>query len=167
MRRPRNTFGHPATLSGGQPPSYCDHSSVFHRTLHIVGEITRQSNGRKGSMRALRVVLAALSTNVWRSALPPLIVTATNVRSPPSIDLRSTRNERQLCSSGLDSVNDRNGEGFRVPSGVRKPLMQEPVGHSRWLWGFRCATDVGVGGTDAGKRRGGCGQAASLRLGAV
>ena len=58
------------------------------------------------------------------------------------------------------------GEGFRVPAGVRKPLMQEPTGHSRWLWGFRTAADVGDGSADGGEVRR-CGQAASLRIGAV
>lgn len=28
------------------------------------------------------------------------------------------------------------GEGFRVPLGVRKPLMQERADHRRWLWGI-------------------------------
>ena len=28
------------------------------------------------------------------------------------------------------------GEGFRVPAGVRKPLMQEPAVGTLWLWGF-------------------------------
>ncbi len=54
-----------------------------------------------------------------------------------------------------------------MPSGVRKPLMQESAGHSQWLWGFRSAVDVGVGVTNGDNRDGGCGQAASLRLGAV
>jgi hypothetical protein len=67
----------------------------------------------------------------------------------------------------MHALNGRDGEGFWVPEGVRKPLMQEPAGHCRRLWGFRTAADVGVGATDAGKRRGGCGQAASLLLRAV
>lgn len=45
------------------------------------------------------------------------------------------------------------GEGFRVPAGVRKPLMQEPAGHSRCLWGFRFLADVGDGVTVSRKRR--------------
>ncbi len=53
MRRPQNTIGHPATLSRGQPPGHCDDHSDFHGTLHIVGEVTRQSNGIKGSFPTL------------------------------------------------------------------------------------------------------------------
>ncbi|RKE97932.1 hypothetical protein C8N30_2571 [Sulfitobacter guttiformis] len=52
MRRPRNTFGNPATLSGGQPPIHCDDYRVFHEILAIAGKIARQSNGSKGSERA-------------------------------------------------------------------------------------------------------------------
>ncbi|MEQ1943861.1 hypothetical protein ABMA32_15715, partial [Mesorhizobium sp. VNQ89] len=64
-------------------------------------------------------------------------------------------------------MNDRNGEGFRVPAGVRKPLMQEAAGHGRWLWGFRCAADVGDGATATGEREDGRGLKASLRRRAV
>ncbi|CDM60596.1 hypothetical protein LPU83_pLPU83c_0034 (plasmid) [Rhizobium favelukesii] len=32
-----------------------------------------------------------------------------------------------LCSNGGRWLDDHYGEGFRVPSGVRKPLMQEPA----------------------------------------
>ena len=45
--------------------------------------------------------------------------------------------------------------------------MQEPAGHSRWLWGFRSAVDVGDGATAAGLRGDGCEEAASLCLRAV
>ena len=58
-------------------------------------------------------------------------------------------------------------EEFRAPAGVRKSPRKEPAGHSRWLWGFRFAADVGDGATAAGKRGDGCGQAASLRIRAV
>ncbi|WP_332719897.1 hypothetical protein [Pelagibacterium mangrovi] len=34
------------------------------------------------------------------------------------------------------ALNDRFGEGFRVPSGVRKPLMQEPAVGMLWAMGF-------------------------------
>lgn len=56
MRRPRNTIGHPATLSGGQPPSHRDDRNVFHGTLPIVREITRQSNGRKGLLQPFAAI---------------------------------------------------------------------------------------------------------------
>lgn len=56
------------------------------------------------------------------------------------------------------------GEGFRVPAGVRKPLMQEPAGHGLWLWGFRVAADVGGSEDIVGKRRDGYSQGTSLPL---
>lgn len=69
-------------------------------------------------------------------------------------ELFAIRNER-LCMTAFGMViygaNGRDGEGFRVPAGVRKPLMQEPAGHSRWLWGFRSVADVGAGKIRAGK----------------
>lgn len=76
---------------------------------------------------------------------------------------------RQCLLSGIreDSLSDRNGEGFRVPPGVRKPLMQEPAGHSRWLWGFRISAYVVDGTTAVGKHAGACGQAGSFHLRAV
>lgn len=44
---------------------------------------------------------------------------------------------RLLLGKSIGLANDLIGEGFRVPSGVRKPLMQEPaVGTFRDLWGF-------------------------------
>lgn len=55
-------------------------------------------------------------------------------------------------------------EEFRAPAGVRKSPRKEPAGHSRWLWGFRSAADVGDGWGVAREGRDGCRQAASLRL---
>lgn len=80
---------------------------------------------------------------------------------------RTTRTDYPLLGDARLALEDLNGEGFRVPAGVRKPLMQEPAGHSRWLWGFRSAADVGVSATDAGKRGRGCRPGASLRPSAV
>ncbi|MFI2769934.1 hypothetical protein ACH50P_20910, partial [Sulfitobacter sp. M22386] len=51
VRRPRNRFSDPATLSGGQPPNHCDGRSVFHMTADIVDTIMRQSNGRKSLIK--------------------------------------------------------------------------------------------------------------------
>lgn len=78
-----------------------------------------------------------------------------------------TNNQRLLSVSFELFGSGQVGEGFRVPAGVRKPLMQEPAGHSRWLWGFRSATDVGDGVTAALKRGGGCGGGPLLCLRAV
>lgn len=69
-----------------------------------------------------------------------------------------------IRKAGFDG---RQGEGFRVPAGVRKPLMQEPAGHGPWLWGFRFAADVGDYATASGRRQDGCAVEASLRRRAV
>lgn len=72
------------------------------------------------------------------------------------------RHDCLLLKIGSQKLSDRHREGFRVPSGVRKPPMQGATGG--WLWGFRPTADVGAGGGFGRMSRVGCGQAASLRL---
>jgi hypothetical protein len=45
----------------------------------------------------------------------------------PFIATLTAETEPLLSGKRQRGLDDRNGEGFRVPSGVRKPLMQEPA----------------------------------------
>src|SRR5690606_37129230 len=105
-----------------------------------------------------------MGVSPWTAAAPACMATKPDVCDvlPLSQRLDSCLGHVRYSANAKPNPELRNGEGFRVPAGVRKPPMLEPAGHSRWLWGFRAAADVGDGATAAGMRRDGSGEAASL-----
>lgn len=126
--------------------SSCERAAVFSR-------LTRWEGPYRGS---------------WiRGSEPTQPGGSASLRSRPRIATVCIQSRCPLSGGPKSCLNVPNGEGFRMPAGVRKPLMQEPAGHSRRLWGFRSAVDVGDGAAATRKRRDGRGLEALLRHRAV
>ena len=82
-------------------------------------------DSRFGSQNRLLIFPVRLGCR--NGSLMEIAVETLTVRFCPSA-VHPARDERQVSGRDESSLNGYKGEGFRVPAGVRKPLMQEPAG---------------------------------------